>query len=415
MVPCLFFMEGEEAMKKAMMLWLFCCFPFCWIWAKAPRAQLEYAYTDDGVRLALRRYARPGFQPLLLVHGLGQNGFTFDLPYPNQSMARYFYAEGYDVWIANLRGHGRGKYRSQAPRRRWSVDDFAIYDVDALIKTIRRRTGQKPFYIGFSMGGMVAYMYLQGVYYNRRGRVVSSAQLARERNRSLKGLVVIASPPRLSWKYPASLRTVARKNYYDYNLILDGFPGRKTTMYSFHMMDKFPFYDLLRFVISNPHQRRRLVIEYLGMRFPADYAWYPPNMTPRLMEAVIRHTVDNISGKVLAQFTYWCIYRDLTEYNVLRHLKRPYNYTKNLHKITLPIYFIAGDRDKLVCDDTVYAYGYRAVSSRDKTFHSFRGFGHVDLTCGKRAYRVVYPAIVQWLAQQRELEWLDKMADLLGR
>lgn len=393
-------------------------FLFIFIWnykveARVPQPTRETTLTKDKVQLVFRRYKRKGAQPVLLVHGLAQNCFHWDLPLPNRSFAKYLYKNGYDVWIANLRSHGKGNFKSETPKKSWSVDDFAIYDVPALVNKINHATGKKPYYIGFSMGGMVAYMYLQGIYHHpKTGRVVSNLQLALERNTKIKGLITIGSPVTMAWKYRPTLDKMANpKSYYDYNYILDALPGRKATMYSFLFMRKVPLQSLIKVLFPSEKwgkvRSKRGWMHFWGERFPFNYVWHAPNMSPKTMEALLDQSVDNINGKVLAQFTHWCIKRTFSEYNIHNNKKNPYIYADHMYKIILPFYMIGGDKDKLVCDDILQEKGFTQISSPDKTFRSFSGFGHLDLCVGLNAPTKVYPSILKWLKDQSQKELLS--------
>src|SRR5262245_7928353 len=86
--------------------------------------------TGDGVELVGYHYANAGAQPIIMVHGLGSNIFSLDLPMAQHSMAQFLASRGYDVWVINLRGQGAGEIRSANPNDwNWSVDDYALRDV----------------------------------------------------------------------------------------------------------------------------------------------------------------------------------------------------------------------------------------------------------------------------------------------
>ena len=90
--------------------------------------------TADGLTLRLKRYANPGGSPVILTHGFGGNGFTFDLPREGRNMAVHLAREGFDVWIPHFRGCGRDPYVSDAGDWRHSMDHLAIYDAPAAVK-----------------------------------------------------------------------------------------------------------------------------------------------------------------------------------------------------------------------------------------------------------------------------------------
>lgn len=83
-----------------------------------------------------------------------------------------------------------------------SIDTLAILDAPTLVDGIIAETGKQPFWIGHSMGGMVLYMYLQGVRFEGDPadcNVVSDPAVLAERHSRLKGGIAIASPPAFWW------------------------------------------------------------------------------------------------------------------------------------------------------------------------------------------------------------------------
>jgi predicted alpha/beta-fold hydrolase len=153
--------------------------------------------TPDGVTLKAKRYANPAGTPVVFFHGFNGNGFEFDIPREGFNMAVYMARRGYDVWIPSFRGCGVEPYLCDAGDWSHSIDTLAILDAPTLIDNVTRMTGKKPFWVGHSMGGMVLYMYLQGVRFEgepKDCRVVSDPALVEERNASILGGI----PRRLS-------------------------------------------------------------------------------------------------------------------------------------------------------------------------------------------------------------------------
>jgi len=158
--------------------------------------------TPDGVTLRAKRYANPGGTPVVFFHGFNGNGFEFDLPREGFNMAVYLARRGYDVWIPSFRGCGVEPYYCDVGDWSHSIDTLAILDAPTLIDGVTSLTGRKPFWIGHSMGGMVLYMYLQGVRFvgdPADCHVVSEPELVEQRNASVLGGIPIASPPAFWW------------------------------------------------------------------------------------------------------------------------------------------------------------------------------------------------------------------------
>jgi predicted alpha/beta-fold hydrolase len=114
----------------------------------------------DGITVQLRRLqptvpsAEP---PVLMVHGIAIDHRNLDV-LPTVSLPRHLRAAGRDVWLLTLRS-GMGLPRKQWPHIRFSR--MVRHDLPEAIAEVLRRTGQSQLdYLGFSMGGMLAYAAL---------------------------------------------------------------------------------------------------------------------------------------------------------------------------------------------------------------------------------------------------------------
>lgn len=118
--------------------------------------------TTDGVRLAVSRL-RPASDgpakgaPVVCWHGVACNGRTFDFQ-PDRSLGRALAAQGFDVYMVDLRGAGR----SDRPRGwRFGFFDYVDKDVPAVLAAVRARTGaRRVLWVGHSMGGLIGYEHL---------------------------------------------------------------------------------------------------------------------------------------------------------------------------------------------------------------------------------------------------------------
>src|SRR4051812_3066739 len=125
--------------------------------ARAP-AELSFVETTDRVRLALHRIRRsptaPDRGPVMLLHGLGANGFGFLLP--QRSIAAWLASRGHDVFVPELRGAGKSGNHDWA----WDLDDYLLRDLPAILEEIRRVTGRSTIrWVGHSMGGVLLCCY----------------------------------------------------------------------------------------------------------------------------------------------------------------------------------------------------------------------------------------------------------------
>ena len=104
----------------------------------ATRHSETVAFTaDDGLPLKLRhvwtsRTASRG--PVMLVHGAGNRGETFDAP-GGKSIVDALLADGWDVWLLDWRASKSVGFVS------WTLDDGAKYDHPAAVREVVKRSG----------------------------------------------------------------------------------------------------------------------------------------------------------------------------------------------------------------------------------------------------------------------------------
>ncbi|WP_419810763.1 alpha/beta fold hydrolase [Bacterioplanoides sp.] len=113
--------------------------------------------SDPSVQIALTHISKaadvPGEKPpLVLVHGSFTNR-SFWLSAKGIGLARHLLDEGFDVWLFEHRGHGLSP-RNQAYRKN-TLEQYVHSDVTAVNDFVREKTGQKPGWIGHSLGGVL--------------------------------------------------------------------------------------------------------------------------------------------------------------------------------------------------------------------------------------------------------------------
>ena len=399
----------------------------------------ETAVTADGVALGLKRYRNPGGPPVVLMHGIVQNNHCWDLPYDGHSLAVYLADRGYDVWVANFRGHGPEPYHSELPAVgwRWTIDDLGIYDVPAIVDQVIQTTGQRPFWIGHSMGGMAAYIYLQGAEYQwvkvdelwawvwhgwywwwewiadiYDWRVGVNDSLMRERNDDkLAGFVAVGAPAEMDWEIHLTLwnfwEYLNSEDYYRHNFELEmlaGVPGIEALI---DALDEVPLAAILDFLTDDIRDIPLIgdllaaLLEWIagnvGDSFAAAQVWYPENMTEDLAFAVLDTAVESESSQVVLQFV-----RDVQNLSSLElhdddPEREPHEYSGHYQRMSLPFLAVAGSRDKLANYTVIRDTAYAMAASTDKTFELLENFGHVDMCVGINAPSHVYPLIELWI------------------
>ncbi|RMQ43254.1 Esterase/lipase/thioesterase protein [Pseudomonas cichorii] len=121
---------------------------------------------DPSVELAVTRLGlvdQPDVRgvPVILLHGSFSNRRFWYSP-KGIGLGPFLARAGYDVWIAEMRGHGLS-CRNQNYRRN-RVADYARYDLPAIAAFVHEQNGQVPHWIGHSLGGTTLAAALGGQY-----------------------------------------------------------------------------------------------------------------------------------------------------------------------------------------------------------------------------------------------------------
>lgn len=283
----------------------------------------------------------------------------------------------FDVWVPELRGRrSMHDYACQHPDTPsppvWCVDDYIEKDVPAIIQKVQEtyvqeKKGEIPvFWVGMSMGGMLAYAYGEN----------------REDARNLRGVVTIGSP--VSFRHTGSflIELVSRMLA----------PRRISFMFNLkEVLNRFPVmkHKIVEHGINSDNIEDGLIEEYIDLGFDND-----------------------ISSKVLSQFAVcfrhhnFCRYpRRPWAYDILdripliRRYVGPHSYTEALHKFKTPLLALAGGRDREAPPQEV-KYAVNHVESGDITYREFPHYGHLDFHLGKRVRDEVYALIHQWLSER---------------
>ncbi|KAH8287796.1 hypothetical protein KR018_000331 [Drosophila ironensis] len=113
----------------------------------------------DGFVLTAFRIPKPGGQPVLLVHGLGDSCAGYVIRGPNRSLAFLLSDQGYDVWLLNTRGNRYSRkhkrfHRYQPQFWDFSFHELGAYDLPAAIDHVLARSKgfEQVHYVGHSQG-----------------------------------------------------------------------------------------------------------------------------------------------------------------------------------------------------------------------------------------------------------------------
>jgi pimeloyl-ACP methyl ester carboxylesterase len=334
---------------------------------------------DDGFPLVIERLASPsritaGGPPVVLCHGFGGNRYNFDVD-ERHSLARYLLNRGFDVWLVELRGHGRSKRKpSSAASRGWNMDDHVDMDMPAMLQAIRQFSGRDDlFWIGHSLGGTIAYCLLA-----RRPEFGSA----------FAGVITIGSPARVD-RPPGVLLAPAML------LLLRAFGHRETLP---------------------GRAAARVVFSAAARRFGARAIWRrwvsPENIDQGVIERTVRHGLEDLSISTLQQWA-----RSLSDCSLLT-ADGTFDYSCALQRIRVPMLFVAGTCDRIASVDAVRA-AFERVGSADKRLRVFGrngseqqsgraatccsdcvDYGHEDLLLGEASRLELFPYIADWIRER---------------
>lgn len=290
---------------------------------------------------------------MLLVHGLGSNRFDLDCPDDRYSLARYLHADGFDVWLVELRGAGASNHRLKKAVRGFTIDDYIEHDLPAALRLIEDETGETAVHwVGHSLGGTLAYPFIA----TNDTRIRSAATIGAPTMNALR---------HKRYEFAVPIATAAMK-------LVPYFWGYKrgAQVGSYAMKIGAPLLAKWLFTLENCEV--------------ADLA------------RIGRVALDDVPNGVHLQMLDWYHARRMTShYGTVDPIAA-------LPRTRTPLLVVAGNKDKLTpVEDVRIAYDRSGATSkellvcgREQGFSS--DYGHIDLVFGRRAKDEVFPKIREW-------------------
>lgn len=411
--------------------------------AVEPAEDIYRVCTDDGANLALVHY-RPspasgfndGAMPVLMTPGsimnldvyrprtVGSIGQGLELPYPLPewavgdehierdpmklySLAHYLFNRGYDVWLVNYRGQGRGGTRSRGSVSA-NIDRFAIYDLKATVEKVFELTGLNPVYLGHSMAGTMGYFYLQGAC-NRSSsglNVGSDPALAKERNAgegpgALRGFVNLDGP-----LVPYVLGNGRMPFFVWWVTVLPAYVGLRW------LLDRLfvPGAGLpARKAVDALWSTRPLLNPRLAAFISVAFSIKPDNISDDMLEFMFKHAFDGVHTHTMAQFIrsaecgkQYEYFRNGTMGRFRVSPPRPgvgrlHCYSDHMSLVTVPTLLLVDSTADITLPDLVdEAFALKGKHPLDER-HLVPETAHLDLVCGLKAPYETYPLIGSWL------------------
>ncbi len=320
--------------------------------------ELHWAVTEEKFELALERlYPEPrsGRRPaVVLVPGIFVNSRIFNLD-DEQSLARYLARDGFDVWNLSLRGTGRSLNPLRGGPKTWTLDDIVERDLSAVLRHVQKESGgSKVLCLGYGMGGLLLYGYLE-----KRGGAGVAA------------LVTVGAPATFDQPQQEPMKRL---------LSLEDSPFLRRAFLSLNA----PFLARLLLPLVPAMER---------------FFYNPENIDDEVKARLLDDAIAEIRPGVLDHLLLMIRRGEFVS------ARGDFSYRKALGRIGLPILLLGGEGDMLAPPESLRAV-HRAVGSKDRTLRivgaGAKGskYGHIDLMAGRKAREEVFPLIGRWLKQK---------------
>lgn len=310
----------------------------------------------SGLPLGMVRKRRADGLPtkgaVVLIHGFAQNRYTWHSS--ARSFSAYLAAEGWDVFVAELRGHGRSRHFTHLRPR--MLDDHVREDFPAFVREASLLSGHpRVFLIGHSMGGLLSY--------------AATSTVIREK---VAGVITIGSPYRFGAGNAALVALGKAVEALHFTGLLDRAPMLPTSYAG-------KLFKHARAVHDNP------------LYPPQVRAWKPGSMEVGPLREFLDRSFEAVNVRVTTDLMYG------GERSTVAARTGQLDYSAAWRALDVPVLVIAGSVDALAPPKSVRR-GFDVSGSSDKTYRVFP-LGHIDLILGVEAPSTVWPLIRDWLGR----------------
>lgn len=317
---------------------------------------VERVAHDGTAPLAMVRKRRldagPARATVLLVHGFGQNRYTWHTS--RRSFANHLAWAGFDVFNVDLRGHGRS--RRLGASLPYALDAY-VDDLPAFVDEALALSGHAgAFFVGHSMGGLVS--------------LAAGATTLRDKTR---GIVTIGTPYRFGRG----------------SKMLAAVTGLAMAARSTGLLDRSPRVPMR--VIGRHFAKRRALWDLPFLPMPIR-AWRPGAMEREMLDEYLARAFDAATLAVAIH-----ILKGGSE-SALVSQDLGADWGTAFELLDRPLCVIAGTHDLLAPPDSVRP-AFERSRAHDKTYREF-ALGHIDLVMGRDAPHTVWPLVTQWLTSR---------------
>lgn len=383
---------------------------------------IEHISTADGGTVACRRLPGSG-PPVVLFHGLAVNSELWSLPevktpeYHYRSLSTLLQERGFDVWLANFRGHGPPECRSKPPAGMtdWCVDDFILQDVPAIVEHVATRASAPPFVVGASMGAMSLAAFLAGAHRESSNGLTVDPHVARRRQERIAGAVFAEFPAALRWprsalddrgrvRWRQVLRDWARTDgevNYPFEIFarlgwieaiiaaaggvrLDWMSGRRRE----GLRSRLPA------SIARGLDAAELAIMRRALRLAGTFTGHTQHRAEVILRGR-RYVMDGMKAGVLRQMA-----RSVRLRSFVSATDPPIHYPDHYANIGCSSLVITGGRDRIANAVVTREVFFDRLTATDKTLMHWEPVAHGELEAAPFASQHAYPRVIEWLEQR---------------
>lgn len=342
--------------------------------------------TDDGLGLRLLRFQRgPCDDAVMLAHGLTTSTDMFIMP-EHTNLVEYLLDNGFtDVWCLDYRMSNRHGYNMQP--HRYTLDDIALYDYPAAVKTIREKIGRSPrlHVISHCLGAASFSMSLFG------GMVDDEVTSAIVNSVSLRPNVPTWSKVKL-WTAPFLMEYLLDFSYVSPRWPNDPYLSRG---------------KLLSYLVSAFHwecdNRACHMLSFMwGTGFPALYSH-------DLLAEVSHDRGSDLYGPTSVH--YHRHVRQMVRENHRavkydpdndRYDPLPDDYLAAAGDIEVPVLFCTGEKNQVFTNSNILAYETMEEKAPGRhALATFEDYGHQDVFMGDEVHKDIFPTLLDFLESNR--------------
>jgi pimeloyl-ACP methyl ester carboxylesterase len=350
------------------------------------------AHDNRRIHLNGLRMPREGGQPLILWPGFYQNGFCYDLVPNGGSLAEYLWERGFDIWIIHSRGTGGSSGRKYF----CTLDDYAAFDIPAVIDYVAGHTAAKPIYVGHSQGGNTALMSLMGAQKLADGTVTLSDKECEVRQSKLKALVTLGSFLDFTFSKQSDL-----KEFVGSGVTVNLFGKKILIIKSSRLLKLLRIINFVPLPVSYSLREKMLEKRYLRILL-APLA-LTLNFSARLKVWKFLYNTENVSDKARRYILYRTI--EGSFWGIIAHhyhalagsampsFNREINYSANYHRLKLPVSFVSMELDTLADPAEMNRVMFESVSSSERHFAEWERQGHEDFFMNPEFFHLAHEAI----------------------